>query len=395
MDSDNVVYLDNNATTQVDPRVLDAMLPYFISEFGNAASTSHAFGWRAAAATAAARESIAEQIGARSGAEIVFTSGATESINLALKGICVPGRHVITSQTEHKAVLDSCKRLAASGVVVTYLPVDEDGLINLHELAETITDKTCLVSIMLANNEIGTVQDIKAIGEICAERNVLFHTDATQGVGKVPFSVADMKVDLASFTAHKLYGPKGIGALYVSSTNSKCDFLTPQIDGGGHEGGRRSGTLNVPGVVGFAVALELCRAELQTAARRLSCLRDGLYDTLAMGLDGIVRNGHSKQCLPGLLNVSFASIDADSLLFALDDFALSSGSACTSAAVSPSHVLKAIGRSDELAQASVRFGLGRFNTEAEVRSVADRCVAEVRRLRSITPHALSLSPGTY
>lgn len=392
MDSEKLVYLDNNATTQVDPRVLDAMLPFFAHEFGNAASTSHAFGWRASAAVEGARASIAEAIGARSGKEIVFTSGATESINLAIKGLCASGRqrHVVTSRTEHKAVLDSCKRLEAGGVAVTYLPVDETGLIDPHELAAAITEETCLVSVMLANNEIGTMQDIEAIGEICRDRNVPFHTDATQGVGKVPFSVGEMKVDMASFTAHKLYGPKGIGALYISSDTISGSQLSTQIDGGGHERGRRSGTLNVPGIVGFGTALEICSSEMQTETQRLRHLRDELYAILATKLGGVRRNGHPTRCLPGLLNVSFASIDADSLLFALENFALSSGSACTSADVAPSHVLKAIGLSDELAQASVRFGIGRFNTESEIKSVSDHCVAEVQRLRSMTPGALSM-----
>jgi len=392
MNSEKLIYLDNNATTRVDSRVVDAMLPYFTHDFGNAASTSHAFGWRASSAVEGARASTAEAIGARSEQEIVFTSGATESINLAIKGLRVPGRrqHVITSQIEHKAVLDSCKRLESEGVAVTYLPVDATGLIDLGQLVEAITGETCLVSIMLANNEIGTVQDITAIGQICRDRSVLFHTDATQGVGKIPFSVSEMTVDMASFTAHKLYGPKGVGALYVSSETIQGRRLAAQIDGGGHERGRRSGTLNVPGIVGFATALEICVAEMQTEAERLRFLRDELYDTLAAGLDGVRRNGHPTRSLPGLLNISFTSIDADSLLFALDNIALSSGSACTSADIAPSHVLKAIGLSDGLAQASVRFGIGRFNTESEIESTSERCVIEVKSLRSMTPGALPI-----
>jgi cysteine desulfurase len=395
---ERLIYLDNNASTPVDRRVLDAMLPYLTHEFGNAASSSHAFGWRAAQAVESARASIAEAIEARSGREIIFTSGATESINLAIKGLRAPGRrpHVITSRTEHKAVLESCRSLESSGAAVTYLPVDATGLIDLGQLAAAITDETALVSIMLANNEIGTVQDIEAIGEICRPRKVLFHTDATQGVGKVPFSVRRMKVDMASFSAHKLYGPKGAGALYVSRETVHGSQLSAQIEGGGHEGGLRSGTLNVPGIVGLATALEICCSEKRAEGRRLGGLRDELYGALAGSLDNVQRNGHPARCLPGLLNVSFASLDAGSLLRAMKNFALSSGSACTSAGIAPSHVLKAIGLSDEMAQASVRFGIGRFNTQSEIKSAADCCAVEARRLLSVTPVALpgpSAAPG--
>jgi cysteine desulfurase len=381
------VYLDNNATTPVDPRVLETMLPYFCGEFGNASSTSHTFGWNAASAVEAARSSIARSIGARYESEIIFTSGATESVNLAVKGARTPkaGRHIITSRIEHKAVLDSCHRLESCGVKVTSLPVDEYGLVDLNRLEEAITDDTYLVSIMLANNEIGTVQDVATIGKICRQRQVLFHTDATQGVGKIPFSVIEMNVDMASFTAHKLYGPKGVGALYLSREIPPEFRVDAQIDGGGHERGYRSGTLNVPGIVGFAKALELCVAELPAEAERIARLRDRLHTALTVELGGIRRNGHPTRCLPGLLNISFASIEADSLLLALPDLALSSGSACTSASIAPSHVLTALGLSDELAQASVRFGIGRFNAELDIEHVANRCITEVGRLRAMFP----------
>jgi cysteine desulfurase len=391
-----LVYLDNNATTPVDPRVLSAMLPYFTEEFGNAASATHAFGWHAASAVKDSRTSIAEGIGAKSEREIVFTSGATESANLAIKGICATGQrgHIVTSSIEHKAVLETCKHLESDRLSVTYLPVDETGLIDLDQLSAAIREDTCLVTIMLANNEIGTVQNIRAIGAICREKGVLFHTDASQGVGRIPFSVGDMNVDLASFTAHKMYGPKGVGALYVSSETVGERAVAPLLDGGGHEYGRRSGTLNVPGIVGFATALRICLEEIDAEHERISGLRNMLYENLVGGLDGVRRNGHPVRCLPGLLNVCFEDVEAESVLFAMEGFALSAGSACTSANDEPSHVLLAIGLSEGQAQATIRFGIGRFNTESDIVAAADRCVTAVRELRAMNPSRFAPRPGT-
>jgi cysteine desulfurase len=392
-----LVYLDNNATTPVDPRVLSAMLPYFTEEFGNASSATHAYGWHASSAVTDARTSIAEGIGAKSEREIVFTSGATESANLAIKGICATGQrvHIVTSSIEHKAVLETCKHLESDSFSVTYLPVDETGLIDLDQLSAAIGEDTRLVTIMLANNEIGTVQNIRAIGAICRQKGVLFHTDASQGVGRIPFSVTDMNVDLASFTAHKMYGPKGVGALYVSSETVGEDALMPLADGGGHEYGRRSGTLNVPGIVGFATALRICLEQRDAERERISGLRDQLYENLAGRLDGVRRNGHPTACLPGLLSVCFEDVEAESVLFAMEGFALSAGSACTSANDEPSHVLLAIGLTEGQAQATIRFGLGRFNTESDVVAAADRCATVVRELRFMNPSRFAPKPGTY
>jgi cysteine desulfurase len=381
------IYMDNHATTPVDPRVLDVMLPYFTDRFGNAASRNHAFGWQAEEAVEVARKQVAGLIGATA-KEIVFTSGATESDNLAIKGAALmyreKGKHIVTVVTEHKAVLDTCKHLEQDGFDVTYLPVGRDGLIDLDLLRAAITDRTILVSIMAANNEVGVLQPIDEIGRITRERGVLFHTDAVQAAGKVPFDVNASNVDMASLSAHKIYGPKGVGALYVRRRNPRV-LLTPIIDGGGHERGMRSGTLNVPGIVGFGKASAICREELATESARLTALRDRLNDGLHRNLDEIFVNGSLEHRLPGNLNVSFAYVEGESLLMGINDIAVSSGSACTSATLEPSYVLKALGTSDELAHSSIRFGLGRFNTEEEVDFVVEKLSAVVKRLREMSP----------
>ncbi|MGA2991027.1 MAG: IscS subfamily cysteine desulfurase [Candidatus Korobacteraceae bacterium] len=381
------IYMDNHATTPVDPRVLEAMLPYFNEIFGNAASRNHQFGWVAEQAVEQAREQIAKLIGA-SAKEIVFTSGATESDNLAIKGVAEmyreKGNHIITQATEHKAVLDTCKRLEKHGFRVTYLAVQKDGRIDLEDLKRALDDKTILVSIMGANNEIGVLQPVREIGQLCHERGVLFHTDAVQSVGKVPFNVIDDQVDLASISAHKIYGPKGVGALYVRRKNPRVQ-LVAQIDGGGHERGMRSGTLNVPGIVGLGKACELAMKELAEESARLARLRDSLKQQLFSQLDEIYVNGSMEHRLPGNLNVSFAYVEGESLLMGINDVAVSSGSACTSASLEPSYVLKALGTGDDLAHSSIRFGLGRFNTQAEVDYVAKKMVETVRRLRELSP----------
>ena len=381
------IYLDNHATTPVDPRVLDALLPYFTDRYGNAASKSHAFGWEADAAVDTAREQIAKLIGAAA-KEIVITSGATESDNLALKGVAdayrEKGNHIVTCVTEHKAVLDSCKVLQKHGFEVTYLPVRSDGMIDVERLKESLTDKTILISIMAANNEIGTINPIKEIGRLAQERNILFHTDATQGVGKMPLDVDTMGIDLLSLTAHKMYGPKGVGALYVRSTKPRVK-LTPLIDGGGHERGMRSGTLNVPGIVGLGKACEISQKEMSAEGERLIALRERLKDGILAELDEVYINGHAVERLAGNLNMSFACIEGESLLMGLKEIAVSTGSACTSATLEPSYVLKALGLGDELAYSAIRFGLGRFTTEEEIDFTIHRVVEEVRRLREISP----------
>ena len=380
------IYLDNHATTPLDPRVLDEMLPYFKDKFGNAASRNHQFGWEAEAAVEKAREQVARLIGA-SAKEIVFTSGATESDNLAIKGVAESyghkGDHIVTCVTEHKAVLDSSKRLAKNGHRVTYLPVAKDGLIDLGDLKSAIDEQTILVSIMFANNEIGVLQPIAEIGKLCRERSVLFHTDAVQAVGKVPVNVEEQNIDLASITAHKLYGPKGIGALYVRKRSPRVE-LAPMIDGGGHEHGMRSGTLNVPGIVGLGKACELCREEMASEAARQRALRDRLNDKIFAGLDDVYINGSMENRLPGNLNLSFAKVESEPLLMGINDVAVSTGSACSSAAIEPSHVLKALGVGD-LTHGSIRFGIGRFNTQAEIDYVAARVVETVKRLRELSP----------
>ena len=383
------IYMDNQATTPMDPRVLEAMLPYFTEKFGDAASRTHPFGWEAEEAVERAREQIARLINAKS-KEVIFTSGATESDNLAIKGGVEfykdKGNHVITCVTEHNAVLDTCKVLERAGkATVTYLPVDRYGMVDPDAVRNAITDQTVLISIMYANNEIGTIHPIREIGTIAKEEEVLFHCDATQGVGKVPVDVERDGIDLLSMSGHKVYGPKGCGALYVRSKGPRVR-LTPQIDGGGHERGMRSGTLNVPGIVGFGKACELCGQELESEAARLIALRTRLYEGLTTRLEEVHLNGHPTRRLPGNLNLSFAYVEGESFLMGLNqEVALSSGSACTSATLEPSHVLKALGIGEELAHASIRFGLGRFNTEEEVDYVIERVVEVTRRLRQLSP----------
>jgi cysteine desulfurase len=382
------IYMDYHATTPVDPRVLETMLPYFTEKFGNAASRSHVFGWTAEEAVSIARERIAALIGAGNPKEIVFTSGATESDNLALKGVAEfykeKGNHIITTVVEHKAILDTCKRLEKEGCEVTYLKVDREGRVDPDDVAKAITSKTILVSIMLANNEVGSVQPIAEIGKITRQKGVLFHSDAVQGIGKVPFSVDAMNVDLASITAHKMYGPKGIGALYVRRSKPRVR-LTAQIDGGGHEFGMRSGTLNVPGIVGFGRAAEIMRVEGEAEAKKLVALRDRLKNRLFDKLDAVQLNGSATHRLPGNLNVSFSFVEGEALMMAIKDVSVSSGSACTSASLEPSYVLHAMGIGDDLAHSSIRFGLGRFNTEEEVDYVADLVTSKVNKLRDMSP----------
>jgi len=430
------IYMDNHATTPMDPRVLDAMRPYLAEDFGNAASRNHSFGWKAEAAVELARKQVAALIGANE-KEIVFTSGATESDNLALKGVVEfykdKGCHLITLKTEHKAILDTCKRLermrqeridelktmrlseladrdvtteelatleikfdlendvvfkrwlakVRTGAQVTYLDVKKDGLVDLEQLKAAITDQTILVSIMLANNEIGVVQPVNEIGKICRERGVLFHSDAVQGLGKVPFAVDEAKADLVSITSHKIYGPKGVGALYVR--RKPRVRIAASIDGGGHERGMRSGTLNVAAIVGFGKACELAKAEMATEAARLEGLRDRLLKGLQAKLDMLVINGSMEHRLPGNLNVSFAYVEGEALMMAIKDVAVSSGSACTSASLEPSYVLRACGIEEDMAHSSIRFGIGRFNTEEEIDFVIDLMAKSVGRLREMSP----------
>ena len=381
------VYMDNHATTPVDPRVMEVMLPYFQGEFGNAASRNHSFGWRAEEAVDRAREQVAQLLHADA-KEIVFTSGATESDNLALKGVAEmyrdKGNHIITCTIEHKAILDSAKRLERQGFEVTYVQVGSDGIVYPELIEKAITDKTILISIMLANNELGTINPIAEIGQLAKSRGILFHTDAVQGVGKIPVDVNEMGIDLLSLSAHKIYGPKGIGALYVRRKKPRVR-LSPIIDGGGHERGMRSGTLNVTGIIGLGKACEICQMEMEEEAKRLSALREKLYQGITSQLDECYVNGHPSQRLPHSLNLSFSYVEGESMLMGLNDIALSSGSACTSATLEPSYVLKAIGRGDELAHSSLRFGLGRFNTEEEVEYVVERVVDVVNQLREMSP----------
>ena len=381
------IYMDYHATTPVDPRVLEAMLPFFTEQFGNAASRNHAFGWAGEQAVEQARQQVADLIGANV-KEVIFTSGATESNNLAIKGVAEmyreKGNHIITCVTEHKAVIDTCKKLEKQGARVTYLPVQKDGRISLDDLRAAITDKTILITIMTANNEIGVLQPIAEIGVIAKEKGILFHTDAVQAVGKVPFDVNALKVDLASLSAHKMYGPKGVGALYVRRRNPRV-LLAEQISGGGHERGMRSGTLNVPGIVGLGKAAAIAKAEMATESERLRTLRDRLNTGLHRQLDEIYVNGSMEHRLPHSLNVSFAYVEGESLLMGISDVAVSSGSPCTSASLEPSYVLKALGAGDDLAHSSIRFGLGRFTTEEEVDYVIERLTTVVRRLREMSP----------
>ncbi|UQA63713.1 IscS subfamily cysteine desulfurase [Polyangium aurulentum] len=382
------IYMDYHATTPLDPRVLEAMLPYFTEKFGNAASRSHSFGWTAEEAVTHAREKIAKLIGAQNPKEIVFTSGATESDNLAVKGVAElykeKGNHIITTVIEHKAVLDTCKRLEKQGYEVTYLPVGTDGLVSPDDVAKAIRKETVLVSVMLANNEVGTIQPIAEIGKITRAKGVLFHSDAVQGIGKTPFDVDAMNVDLASITAHKMYGPKGIGALYVRRSKPRVR-LAAQLDGGGHEFGMRSGTLNVPGIVGFGKAAEIMLNEGKAESERILALREKLRKRLMTELDEVKVNGSLEHRLPGNLNVSFAFVEGEAMIMAIKDVAVSSGSACTSASLEPSYVLHAMGVGDDLAHSSIRFGLGRFTTEEEVDFVADLVIAKVNKLRDMSP----------
>lgn len=379
--------MDNNATTRTDPRVVEAMLPYFTEKYGNSASRNHAYGWEAEAAVEEAREQIGSVIGA-SAKEIIFTSGATESNNLALKGAAAmykkKGNHLITQATEHKAIVDPCKRLEREGFQVTVLPVDRYGQVSAEQVRQAMTDKTILVSIMAANNEIGTLQPIKQIGKLCKEKGVLFHTDAVQAVGKVAVDVEEMGIDLLSMTAHKMYGPKGIGALYVRKKDPRVR-LEPMIDGGGHERGMRSGTLPVPSIVGFGMACEIARKEMTQESQRTYKLRERLRKGIMEQLPESYLNGHPDERLPGNANISFAYVEGEGLMMGIKDVAVSSGSACTSASLEPSYVLRALGVGDELAHSSIRFGLGRFSTEEEVDFVIDLVVKEVNRLRDMSP----------
>lgn len=380
------IYLDNNATTPMDPRVLEAMLPYFNSKFGNAASRNHSFGWSAEEAVDYAREQVAKLINA-SPKEIIFTSGATESDNLAIKGVfemyARKGNHIITVNTEHKAILDSCRHVEKMGGEVTYLSPNEDGLINLADLEAAITPKTILISIMYGNNEIGVLQPIEEITAIARKHDILFHTDATQAVGKVPVDVMAQNIDLMSFSAHKMYGPKGVGALYVRRKNPRVK-VTSQLDGGGHERGMRSGTLNVPGIVGLGKACEICQNEMASEAARLSKMRDYLESELTKIEESYV-NGNIEHRLPHVANISFKHVEGEGLMMGIKDLAVSSGSACTSASLEPSYVLKNLGLDDDLAHSSLRFGLGRFSTDEEVEFAIDHVKTAVNKLRDMSP----------
>ena len=397
------IYLDNNATTPLDPRVLEAMMPYLTSKFGNAASRNHSFGWEAEDAVTLARVQVGRLIGVtitkslkKDGTfeldcpEIVWTSGSTESNNLAIKGAAEmyqdKGKHIITAMHEHKAVLDPCKRLERQGFEVTFLKPPADGVIRADQVAAAIRPDTILVSIMWANNEIGTLNDVPAIGAICKERGVLFHTDATQAVGKLPVDVEGSGIDLLSASAHKMYGPKGVGCLYVRRRQPRVR-LVPIFDGGGHERGMRSGTLNVPGIVGFGAAAELSQRELATEGPRLRALRDKLEEGILAGLggEGVQVNGHPTQRLPHTSNISFQWVEGESLMMAIKEIAVSSGSACTSASLEPSYVLKSLGLGDDLAHSSIRFGVGRFNTEEEIDYAIEHVVTAVRNLREMSP----------
>lgn len=381
------IFMDYHSTTPVDPRVLEAMLPYFSESFGNAASRNHSFGWEAEKAVDRARQQIAQLIHAHP-KEVIFTSGATESDNLALKGVAEmyreKGDHIITAVTEHKAILDTAKRLEKEGCQVTYLPVGQNGLIDLEALKDAITNQTILISIMLANNEIGVIQPVAEIGRIAKENGVLFHCDATQGVEKIPVHVDAMGIDLMSFSAHKIYGPKGIGGLYVRKKNPRVR-LSAMMDGGGHERGMRSGTLNVTGIVGLGMACEICEKEMMEEGQRLTRMRGRLQDYILKHLDEVYINGDPENRLPQNLNMSFAYVEGESLLMGLKEIALSSGSACTTATLEPSYVLRALGVGSDLAHSSLRFGLGRFNTDEEVEYVGKRVVETVQRLREMSP----------
>jgi cysteine desulfurase len=381
------IYLDHNATTPVDPRVFEAMRPYFMELFGNSASRNHSFGWDAEKAVDKAREQVADLINADP-KEIIWTSGSTESNNLAIKGVADmykdKGKHIITQVIEHKAIIDPCKRLQRDGYDVTWLPVDKYGLIDLEELKAAIRPDTILVSIMWANNEIGTILPVREIGRICKEKGILFHTDATQSVGKIPVDVEADNIDLLSFSGHKIYGPKGVGALYVRRKNPRVR-LTPILDGGGHERGFRSGTLNVPGIVGIGAACELSKKIMPEESARLTKLRDRLHHGITSKIDYVTLNGHPQHRLPHVVNLSFAYVEGESMLMAMTDIAVSSGSACTSASLEPSYVLKALGIGEDLAHSSIRYGLGRGTTEEEIDYVIDKMVKSISRLREMSP----------
>lgn len=380
------IYLDNNATTPMDPRVLETMLPYFTEKFGNAASRNHSFGWSAEEAVDYAREQVAALIGADP-REIIFTSGATEADNLAIKGAAEmysrKGDHIVTVATEHKAVLDACRHLEKQGKKVTYLPVKENGMIDLNELENAVTDKTVLVSVMFGNNEIGVIQPIKEISEITHKKGALFMSDATQAVGKIPTDVNEFGIDLMAFTAHKMYGPKGVGALYVRRKNPRVK-VTAQVDGGGHERGMRSGTLNVPGIVGFGRACQIAKEEMIDEAIRLSRLRDKLENEL-LTIEESYLNGDKTHRLPHVSNISFKYVEGEGLMMGIKDLAVSSGSACTSASLEPSYVLKSLGLDDELAHSSIRFGLSRFTTVEEIDYAVEHVKQAVHQLRELSP----------
>jgi len=382
------IYMDNHATTPTDRRVLEAMLPYFTEKFGNAASRNHSFGWEAEEAVDRARNQISALINAKP-KEIIFTSGATESDNLAIKGTVEfykdKGNHIVTCVTEHKAVLDSCRALERAGKAnVTYLPVDRYGMVNPDDVRKAITDKTVLITIMYANNEIGTIHPIGEIGRLAKEKGIVFHCDAVQAVGKIPVDVERDGIDLLSLSAHKIYGPKGVGAIYVRSKGPRVR-ITAQMDGGGHERGMRSGTLNVTGIVGLGKSCEVAKGDMADEGRLLTELRNKLQAGIFERLDEVYLNGHPTERLPGNLNLSFAYVEGESLLMGMNDVAVSSGSACTSATLEPSYVIRALGTDEELAHSSIRFGLGRFNSEDEVDFVTDRVCSEVKRLREMSP----------
>ncbi len=381
------IYLDYHATTPVDPEVLSTMMPYFTQVFGNAASRNHEFGWTAEAGVEKARQQIAKFLGATE-KEIIFTSGATESNNLALQGVAEmyreKGNHIITSPIEHKAILDTCHYLETKGFEITYLPVDQYGQVSPESVRNAITPKTILVSIMAANNEIGTINPIQAIGRVCKEKGVIFHTDAVQAIGKTPIHVEEMGIDLLSLSAHKIYGPKGIGALYVRRKNPRVR-LAPLMHGGGHERGMRSGTLNVPGIVGLGKALEVANRLMVEDQARIRKLRDLLWERIQAELDDVYLNGHPTQRLAGNLNVSFAYVEGESLMMGMKELAVSSGSACTSASLEPSYVLKHIGVGEDLAHTSIRFGLGRFTTQEEIEFAAKKVISTVQKLRDLSP----------